>query len=134
MRKKKPEKTQAQLDRESKEFFEKNRRELEAALVRYCTDYGLDFEPPFSFEEGKEILKVAKQEEFGKLLKMFPNYNELGEWEKLAAKCIFKFGLDPKKFSLKRGDWPRINEAIGEKLNSSRSVEVNSDLCKFRKG
>ena len=138
MKKKIPEKTKAELDREEreeKEFLAKNSREVKRYLVDCCERFGLDYEPPFSSEEADEILKVAKQEELGKLLKMFPNYAQLGEWEKLAAKCVFKFGLDPKKFSLARKDWPKINEAIAQKLKgSSDSSEVNPELCRFRKG
>ena len=137
MKKKIPEKTKAELDceeREHREFLAKNSREVEAFLLKYCREYNLDYEPPFSNEEAKEILKVAKQEEFAKLLKMFPNYFKLSEWEQLAAKCILKFGLDPKKFSLARKDWSKLNEAIAQKLKgSSHSSEVNPELCKFQR-
>jgi len=134
MKKIKPEKNKAELDRENKEFLAKNSREVKKYLVDCCERFGLDYEPPFSNEEATEILKVAKQEEFGKLLKMFPNYNKLGEWEQLAAKCILKFGLDPQKFSLARKDWSKLNEAIFEKLNKgSNDSSVNPSLYKFKK-
>ena len=137
MKKIKPEKSKAELDREErehKEFLAKNSREVEKYLVDCCERFGLDFEPPFSDEEVKEIMNMAKQEELGKLLKMFPNFNNLGEWEQLSAKCILKFGLDPKKFSLARKDWPKINEAISQKLKGSSDSAVNPELCRFRKG
>ena len=134
MKKIKPEKNKAELDRENKEFLAKNSREVKKYLVDCCERFGLDYEPPFSNEEATEILKVAKQEEFGKLLKMFPNYAQLSEWEQLAAKCILKFGLDPKNFSLARKDWPKINEAISQKLKGSSDSAVNPELCRFRKG
>ena len=136
MKRKKLEKTKVELEREAREYkesLERIKRETEATLTKWCTMYNLDFEVPFSCEEADEILKVAKQEEFAKLLKMFPNYIKLSDWEKLAAKAILKFDLDPKKFSLK--DWPKINEAISLKLSgASHSSEANPELYKFRKG
>jgi len=138
MKKKKPEKTKAELDREEREqgeFSAKNSREIKKYLVDCCERFGLDYEPPFSDEEAREIVNMAKQEEHGKLLKMFPNYFKLSEWEQLGAKAILKFGLDPKKFVLK--DWPKINEAIGVKLGASRNAGTsdftNPDLHKFKK-
>ena len=140
MKKKKPEKTKMELDQEeqeSREFLAKNSREVKRYLVDCCERFGLDYEPPFSDEEVKEIMKMAEQEEFGKLLKMFPNYAQLSEWEQLAAKCILKFGLDPKNFSLARKDWPKINEAIGVKLGASRNAGAsdftNPELFKFKR-
>jgi hypothetical protein len=134
MRKKKVEKSQAELDLEKKEFRKRNKKELNDYYVKCCKEFDLPYEPPFSNEEATEILKVAKQEEFGKLLKMFPNYAQLPEWEQLAAKCILKFGLDPQKFSLARKDWSKLNAAIAEKLGASRNdSSVNPSLYKFKK-
>ena len=139
MNRKKPEKSKAELEREEKEYkesLERISRETEATLTKWCKQYNIDFESPFSSEEVTEILKVAREEEFAKLLKMFPNYFKLSEWEQLAAKCILKFGLDPKKFSLARKDWSKLNAAIGEKLGASRNDSsdlTNPDLYKFKK-
>lgn len=135
MKKTKPEKSKAELEKEEKEYkesLERIRRETEATLTKWCKQFNLDYEPPFSSEEVEEILRMAEQAEFAKLLKTFPNYIQLTDWEKLAAKAILKFDLDPQKFSLK--DWPKINEAIGEKLGSSHSSETNPELYRFRKG
>jgi len=119
------------LDQEEKEFLNKNARELEAALVNYCEKLALDFEPPFSPEEVDYILKAAKKAEFEKLLKVFPNYLSLNENEKLNAKLIVKFDLDPK---LSLRDLAKINEAISRKLKaSSDSSEVNLELYRFKK-
>jgi len=140
MRKKKLEKSKSELEREErehKEFLAKNSREVKRYLVDCCERFGLDYEPPFSDEEVSEIMNMAEREEFGKLLKMFPNYAQLPEWEQLAAKCILKFGLDPQKFSLARKDWPKINEAIGVKLGASRNAGAsdftNPELFKFKR-
>jgi len=133
MKKKKlPEKSQSELDRESKEFLEKNARELKGALVKYCTEFNLDFEPPFTSEESKEILKVAKQGEFEKLLKTFPNYLSLSESQKMNAKLIVKFNL-PRNLSLRDG--PAIQKAISEvlKKRGGLSEEVDPALCKFKR-
>ena len=135
MRKKiKPEKSQAELDLEKKEFRKRNKKELNDYYVKCCKEFDLPYEPPFSNEEGNEILGIMKQKEHEKLLKFFPNYNKLGDWEQMAAKCILKFGLDPQKFSLARKDWSKINEAIFQKLNKgSNDSMVNPSLYKFKK-
>lgn len=130
---KKPEKSKTEQEREEKEFIEKNRRELNTYCEKCCREHNLDFEPPFTHEEREEILAFMRKKEEETLLKNFPNFYRLTEWEQLAAKAILKFGLDPKEFSLARKDWPKINEAIGKKLGSSRFSEVNSDVFRFKR-
>ena len=130
MRRKKPEKSKAEKDRESKEFVDKNRRELEKGLTDLCKKYDLPFEAPFSEGEAKEIISQARQGEFAALLKAFPNYLSLSESQKMNAKLIVKFDLDPK-MSLR--DLTKINEAISRKLKGSSDLSVNPDVFKFKR-
>jgi hypothetical protein len=132
MKKKKPEKSKAEQEREEKEFFKKNRESLEKALVGYCKQYNLDdYSPPFSVEEGEEILKIARRREFEEIEMLFPGFSRYNEDMQINCKLCFKFHLDPKLVT----DRPAIMEAISNKLKgSSNSVDVNSDLFKFRKG
>ena len=131
MKRKIPEKTKAELDRENKEFFAKNRKELNDYYVKCCKEHDLPYEPPFSNDEGKEILGIMKKKEHEKLLKFFPNYYRLIDDEQVNAKLILKFGLDVKKFPLK--DRSKILEAINLKLEGGVSSMVNSELHKFKK-
>ena len=130
MRKKISGKSKTELDRESKESLEKNRLELQKSLTDLCKKYDLPFEPPFSHGEVDQILKAAREGEIGKLLETFPHYLTLSESEKINAKLILKFNLDPK---LSLRDSPKIIEAISKKLSSSHSAEANSELFKFQK-
>jgi len=134
MKRKKPEKSKSELEREAleeKEFLNKNRRELEAAFVKYCTDYGLDFEPPFSNEEATLILKVAREREGELIEKLFPGFKRYAEDSDMQINCklCFKFHLDPKIVA----DRSKIMKAISHKLNKGSSDLTNPDLCKFKK-
>lgn len=115
---------------EDKEFLEKNRRELQKALTDLCKKYDLPFEPPFSHEEADQILKVAREGELGKLLETFPQYLTFNGSEKINARLIVKFNLDPK---LSLQNLGKIIEAISKKLDSSHSSEANPELYRFRK-
>lgn len=130
MMKKKPEKSKAELERESKEFLAKNRRELEKGLTNLCKKYDLPFEAPFSEGEAKEIISQARQGEFAALLKAFPNYLSLSETEKVRAKLIIKFNLSPK---LSLRDMGKINEAIERKLKGASDSSANPELFKFKR-
>ena len=132
MRKKiKPEKSQAELDLEKKEFRKRNKKELNDYYVKCCQEYDLPFEPPFSNEEGFEILGIMKQKEHEKLLKFFPDFHRLSDDEQINAKLILKFGLDVKSFPL--NDRQKIMKAISQKLEGKVSSSVNPSLHKFKK-
>lgn len=132
MRKKKLEKSQSELERESKEFLEKNRKELDDYYIKCCKEHDLPYESPFSSEEGFEILAFMKKKEEEGLLKLFPHFYRLSEWEQLNAKLIIKFSL-PRNLSLKDGS--AIQKAISGvlKKKGGLSKEVDPALYKFKK-
>jgi len=130
VRRKKPEKSTEQIKREDEQFFKKNREEVEAFLVKYCNDFGLDFEPPFSNGEATEILKIARAHEIEEIEKLFPGFKRYGEDSDMQINCklCFKFHLNPEIVA----DRSKIMKAIGQKLEGPVS-SVNPELFKFKK-